>query len=219
MKLVIYGNGDFAKLMYYYFSEDSDYEVCAFCADESYIKEDELIGKPVLSVNNIEKNFPPSEYKIFVAIGYSNMRARKKMYDKVKNKGYQCINYISSKAIIDKSFKLGENNVIFQNVTIEPYVSIGNNNIIWSSTTLCHNVSILSHSFVAAQSVIGGFSIIKDNCFLGFNSTIIENITLEKETLVGAKSLVLNDTEEYSKYMGIPAKKISEHKKEGIKIK
>jgi sugar O-acyltransferase (sialic acid O-acetyltransferase NeuD family) len=219
MNIVIYGKGDFAKLMYYYFQHDSNYKVAAFCVDKDYIDADNFCDLPLIAFEDTVKKYPPENFKAFVAVGYSNMRVRKTMFDKIKNKGYHCINYISSKSIINDNAVLGENNVVLENTVIEPFVKIGDNNIIWASSNICHNAIIMSHSFIAAQSLIGGFSIIKNNCFLGFASTIVQNIVLEAETLVSAKSLMLKNSEKYSKYLGTPAKKVANHKKDGIKIK
>ena len=52
MKLVIYGNSDFAELMYYYFTNDSKYEVVGFCVDRDFINE--VLYIP--NVNNALKN-------------------------------------------------------------------------------------------------------------------------------------------------------------------
>lgn len=216
--IIIYGNGDFAKLMLYYFNSDTQYNVVAFCADSKYLTDDIFCGLPIVSFDEIEFKYSPTKFQAFVAAGYSDMRARKKMYENIKVKGYSCINYISSKAIIDSSIQIGENNIILQNSVISPHVKIGNNNIVWSSCNICHDVNICSNSFIASQSLIGGFSIIKDNCFIGFNSTIIQNITLEDETLVGAKALILKNTQRYTKYLGSPARQVSIHEEQGIKV-
>ena len=36
-KLVIFGIGDLAGLLYYYLNNDSNYEVVAFCVDKQYL--------------------------------------------------------------------------------------------------------------------------------------------------------------------------------------
>ena len=95
---------------------------------------------------------------------------------------------------------------------------IYDNNIIWSNSLLCHDSIVGSHNFIAASSVIGGFSKVLENNFIGFNSVVKENIIIDKEVLIGAKSLVLKSPEDYSVYYGIPAVKIKEHKETGIKV-
>ena len=214
--IVIYGLGDFAKLMHYYFSSDSLYEVVAFCADKQYIIEKTFCNLPVVDFDDLDKTYFPNDYMVFVAVGYSNMRARIKMYNKVKSKKYLCPNYINSSAEISENVNIGENNAFFMNVVVEPFSEIGNNNIIWSSSTICHDVTITDHSFIAAQSIIGGFSHVGRNCFIGFNATILQNLILADETLVAAKSLIKENTDECAKYIGDPAKKIGTHRNDGI---
>ncbi|MEA3458193.1 MAG: transferase, partial [Candidatus Thermoplasmatota archaeon] len=36
-RLIIYGEGNYAEQAYYYFTNDSEYEIVAFTADEAYI--------------------------------------------------------------------------------------------------------------------------------------------------------------------------------------
>mgnify|MGYP000440944338 CR=1 FL=1 len=133
MKLVIYGNSDFAELMYYYFTNDSKYEVVGFCVDKDFIKSDNFLDKPLVSFEEVEKIFPPNEYKMFVAVGYKNMRLRTKLYKKTVDKRYEHINYISSKSIIDESNIIGKNNAILHGVVLEPFAKIGDKNFILPS--------------------------------------------------------------------------------------
>lgn len=216
-KIIIYGNGDFAKQIYWYFINDTNYEVVAFCADKNYINDQEIFGLKVYDFETIEQEFKADRFKIFVAIGYANMRNRELMFNKAKNKGYDLVSYVSSKAILSPNIKLGDNNAILHGVIIEPNVEIGNNNIIWSSTTVCHDSKVGNHNFIAAGTVIGGFSKIENLCFIGFNSTIIQNIHILNESLIGAKSLQLSNTVQSSKWVGSPSKIVGYHQ-EGIKI-
>lgn len=218
-EILIYGLGDFAKLALHYFSKYSEYKVISFCADEKYIVDSYFCNLPIISFEQIENLYPPSKYSIFIAVGYTSMRNRKIMFEKIKLKNYNCVNFISPYSIIDSTVQIGENNFILENCVIEPFSTIDNNNIIWSSVNICHNVKIHSHSFIASKSLIGGFSEIKNNCFIGFNSNIIQNIVVENETLIGTNSLILRNTEAYSKYLGSPAKKVSSHREKGIKIR
>ena len=48
----------------------------------------------------LEKDFKIDSFKMFVAIGYGNMRAREHMFNKAKNKGYDLVSYVSSKAFL-----------------------------------------------------------------------------------------------------------------------
>jgi FlaA1/EpsC-like NDP-sugar epimerase len=62
-KLIIFGEGHYADQAYYYFTNDSPYEVVAFTADAAYITKKALCGKPVLPFEEIEKNSRPKNTK------------------------------------------------------------------------------------------------------------------------------------------------------------
>lgn len=218
-KLVIFGIGDLAGLLYYYLNNDSNYEVVAFCVDKQYLNSKIFNNLPVYALEDIDNYYNASEVKFILALGYSSMRFREIVYDKIVKLGFELINYISSKAIVAENVKLGFNNIILQGVVLEPNVEIGNNNIIWSSSIICHDVKIGNHNFIAAGSICGGFSHVKNLCFIGFNSTIIDNIIVENETLIGAKSLLIKNTDSHTKWFGSPAQKVGSHKDFGIKIK
>lgn len=205
--------------MRHYFESDAGCKVVAYCLDRDYIVESIIDGLPVIPFEDVEVAFPPSQYSMFVAIGYSTMRNRVAMYQRAKNKKYKLPNYISSSSVVEPTTLIGDNNVVMQAVQIEPFVQIGDNNIFWSSSNICHDVVVGSHSFIAAKSIVGGFSRLGNNCFLGFNSTISHDLFISDESLVGACSLVISNTNAFSKNIGIPTKEVALHFEEGIKIK
>lgn len=220
-KIVIYGVGDFAKTLSSYIEEGGQYKIVAYIVDAQYLPKNSTAfnGKPLLSVEAFLSNEQYKSYCILLAVGYSNMRARKLMFNKAIETGREIVNFVSNKAIIHKSVQLGIGNIIFPNTVIEPNVKIGNNNIFWSSVNISHDVKIGSHSFFASQSLLGGFCVVNDNCFVGFKGTVLQGVTLDIETLVGACSLVIENTEPHGRYVGSPATLSSIHCEKGISIK
>ena len=208
-------------MVYRLFQEESLYEVVAFCVDDNFALNSaaSLNGKPIIRLQNVIQNYEPHKYGFFLAVGYSNMRYRKEIFEKVKSLGYMMVNYIHPTAFIGNNVVLGQNNIILYSSVIEPNVRMGDNNIIWSSAVVSHDTRIGSHVFIASQVMVGGFSFIGDNSFLGFNCTILDHMSVATETLIGAKSLLTKDTDPYGKYFGVPAKKVDEHMEHGIRIK
>ena len=89
-KIIIFGPSILGEIVQHYLTIDSDYEVVAFSANQEYIKEKEFNGLPIIAFENIEKDYPPTEYSMFVAIGYQKMnKPREKIYNEAKNKGYK----------------------------------------------------------------------------------------------------------------------------------
>ena len=215
-KLVIYGNGDLGALMSHYFKTDSYYEVVAFSADKKYITEPEIKGIPVVPFEEVQEKYPSSDHDMFVAMGYTCMRAREKMYIRAKEAGYTLASYISSKAIVDTTNVLGDNNAILQGAVLEPFSIIGSNNVVYTNAVICHHAVVGSHNFLAAQVLIGGCSTVGDLCFFGFKATVLQKLQVADETLVGAHSLLRTNTDPCTLYIGCPATEAGEHSEQGV---
>lgn len=194
-KVVIFGLGDFASVASVYLEKDSPYEVAAFTAHEAFIREPELLGKPVVPFERLENLYPPDRCAMFVAIGFKRLnKARAEVYDLCKKRGYNLITYINSKAIHWGQFTVGDNCFILENNVIQPFVTIGNDVIIWSGNHIGHHASIGDHAFIASHAVISGRVTIGHRCFIGVNATIRDGITVAPEGVIGAGAIILKDT-------------------------
>jgi sugar O-acyltransferase (sialic acid O-acetyltransferase NeuD family) len=201
-KIVIVGATTNARLSKWYFENDSEFTVVAFSVNKVFIKETSLLGLPVVPFEDLENIYSPSEYSAFVAIGYTQMnKIRERMYYEVKAKGFELVNYISSKCSFLTTENIGDNNLILEDNTIQPFVKIGSNNVIWSGNHLGHDTVIHNHITITSQVVVSGFCEIKNNCFLGVNATLHNEITLEKETLVGAGAIITKQSMEKGVYL------------------
>lgn len=194
--IIIFGNSEMARLLFFYFNTDSNYEVCAFTVDRSFIKNPNFCGLPLLPYEELENTHPPSKYKLFIAIGYSKLNnLRKEKFISAKNKGYQLVSYISSKATIMNEFIIGENCLILENNVIQPFVKIGDNVFLWSGNHIGHGSSIHNHVYIASHVVISGNVEIGHECFIGVNATIRDNVKIGDRCIIGAGCLILKDAE------------------------
>jgi len=201
-KIIIFGTGDIAQIANYYFEIDSPFEVVAFTVDKDFINNYEFEGKALVAFEEVIEKFPPSNYKMFIALSYAKMnKLRRQKYFEAKAKGYELVSYVSSKCTYLSQFNHGDNCFIFENNTIQPFVKIGNNVTLWSGNHIGHHSEIHDHNFISSHVVISGHCIINSNCFLGVNSTLAHNIILAKETLIGAGAIISKNTEEKGIYV------------------
>jgi sugar O-acyltransferase (sialic acid O-acetyltransferase NeuD family) len=197
-KILIFGNSQLAEVVSYYINNDSKYEICGYVVDDEYIKNtDFFLKKPLIPFSSLnDNNYSVKEYKFLVAIGYSNMNIiRKEKYEKIKKLGYGFVSYLNSQSQIHTK-TIGENCIILENNTIQPFVKIGNNCIIWSGNHIGHHSEISDHCFISSHVVISGGCQIKENAFIGVNATFRDHIKIGKYNLIGAGSLILADTED-----------------------
>ncbi len=211
-KLIIIGNTSNARLTKFFFENDSNYEVAAFSVNEKYITENTFEGIPVVPFENLEKDFPAAEYDVFVAVGYNNMnKIREQLYYECKKKGYFLPNYISSRCSFLTKEIIGDNNLILEDNTIQPFVKIGSNNVLWSGNHIGHDTVIGDHNFLTSHVVVSGFVTIENNCFIGVNATLRDAITIASETLIAAGCIIMKDTQKEDVY--VPARSVKLEKK------
>ena len=73
------------------------------------------MGFPIVPFEEINNLHPPTEYKMFVAIGFKNLnKARQNIYELCKSKGYELISYISPDAIVFDHNCVGDNCFVFE---------------------------------------------------------------------------------------------------------
>lgn len=201
-KIVIFGEGKIAEEAYFYLTNDSPHEVAAFTADKNCISKKELWGLAVIPFEEIESKYPPSEFKMFVALGYQNLnKLRATKYYEAKYKGYELISYISSRASNFGDVEIGDNCFILENVVIQPCSKIGNNVSVWSGNLIGHHATVEDHCYIAGQVIISGHTTIEPYCFIGINATIGHEITIGRESLIGAGSLITKNVEPKSVYI------------------
>ena len=200
-KLVIFGIGEQAEMAYYYFKHDSDYEIIAFTVDKEFITKRTLFDLPVIDFSIIDKMYPKEKNVLFIAVGYNKVNAlRTEKYLAAKNKGYEIVSYVSSKASIFTDC-IGENCFILEDNTLQPYVQIGNNVTLWSGNHIGHHSTIKDNCFITSHVVVSGGVEVGENTFIGVNATLRDHIKIGKSNVIGAGALILSDTEDNKVYM------------------
>jgi sugar O-acyltransferase (sialic acid O-acetyltransferase NeuD family) len=202
-KIIIFGNSKYAELMYSYLTYDTSFEVAGFTVDPKYIKEDTLFGLPVVSFDHVELTFPPAEYEMLVSLSYQKLnRLREEKYYQAKVKGYNLLNYISSKTTTWPGLIIGDNCIIFENTTLQPFVKIGNNVAIGAGVLIGHHSVIMDHCFISPGVMILGGVTVGPYCLIGANSTIKEEVNIASECLIASGVTITSDTREREVYIG-----------------
>jgi len=196
--LLIFGTGLIAEVAHFYFTRDTDHQIVGFTNGSAFIEQPTFIKLPIIPFENIEKQYPPEGYEMFVALGYTKTnQIRQQRYLEAKEKGYRFVTYISPRATYYET-PVGENCFILENNVIQPFVTIGNNVTLWSGNHIGHHSVIKDHCFVSSHVVISGSCCIEENCFLGVNCTLRDNIKIGKLSVIGSGAIVMKDCEERS---------------------
>jgi sugar O-acyltransferase (sialic acid O-acetyltransferase NeuD family) len=207
--VVIYGNGTVAETVHFYFRHDAAVEVAAFTVDPEFIKEETLLGLPLVPFDQVVSLYPPEAYDMFIGVGHVRVnRVRAAKYAAAKQLGYQLINYISSKAITWPGLKMGDNCKIGTAAQISPFAQLGNNVTIGGGCHVGHHTIIGDHVSLAPRATIVGTVVVEPYCLIGANATIRDRVTIARECVIGAGAVILEDTQEKGVYLGSPAEKL-----------
>tara|TARA_R110001592_G_C13182011_1_gene751051 strand:+ start:4201 stop:4890 length:690 start_codon:yes stop_codon:yes gene_type:complete len=199
-KLIIYGNGHMAKMIYQFVKHDFD--VVSFTVDESCIQGATLCNLPLIPFEEIEKQYSPESHCMLIAVGYVEMNAvREKKYQEAKNKGYSFENYIHPTVVRHDCLEFGENNIILDYASIHPYTKIGNGNFISSNTNIGHGCLIGHNNWVNAGVGLGGETRLGDRVFLGINVSVGHGLIIDDKTFVGANTQINRNTEKAGVYL------------------
>lgn len=205
-KIVLFGTSEGSKLIYQSLAQDTRYEVVAFTVDAAYLKEPQFCGLPVVAFEEVVTIYPPSEYKLFVAIFANEMnKLRAEKYHQAKEKGYELLSYIHPQVLLSPGFQIGDNSFIFEGVIIRPELTVGNDVIVMPGAFLGHYTEIKDHCYIGCRAVIMGAVTVESYCFIGPNATVMEDLTVKTECLIGGGAVIQQSTKEKEVYRATPA--------------
>ena len=207
LKAVIYGASSVGKSIKLILDNDDKIEVVGFIDDykEKYSKfcDLDIIG----NFSDLVKLKGEVDC-IFLGIGYTNMKLRGELFNKIKEMGFLTPNVIHPSALIENSAKLGSGDIILTGVIIDRNVEVGDNVLFYTGCIISHDVKIFNNVFFAPGVTVAGFVEVHEGTFIGAGSTIINNITIGKNAIVGAGSVVIKDVPDNAVVVGVPAKVI-----------
>lgn len=213
-QILIFGAGEMARLLHFYFSREESTKVVAFTVDKEYISEESFCGLDVVDFDDALARFPPHKYEVFVAIGPSKMNSiRQEKVLEVKRRGYNLASYISPSAVCESP--LGPNSLVADFAVVNPFVKLGENNFIFESAVVSNESVVGNNCYISPRATVGTFSRVGDNSFLGTASVVNTRVRLGKFSLIGATCYISSNTEEHSvfgekqsPYLGNISKKI-----------
>jgi sugar O-acyltransferase (sialic acid O-acetyltransferase NeuD family) len=202
-KIVIVGDGEFAKIAYECFTHDSPHDVVAFCVETPFLKKDKLFGLPVVPFEDVDNRYDPAVHRCFVAITYTQLnRVRARLYHAAKAKGYSPISFVSSRAIVWNDVRMGENCFIFDYNVIQHQAEIGNNVVLRSGNQVGGRAVIRDHCYISSNVVVSDHCDVGESCSLGVNSSIGNNVKIGRDCVLGAGAVIVKDTEPGKVYRG-----------------
>jgi sugar O-acyltransferase (sialic acid O-acetyltransferase NeuD family) len=194
-KLIIVGDRAFAEVACLYFRLEGRFDVAGFAVHERFRQGPDLMGLPVLAIEDLATAAPPETHDAFVAVTYGKLnRVRRALCDEMKGRGYRLASYVSPHAFVAPGVEIGENVFIFENNVVQPFVKLGNDVVLWSGNHIGHHSVIEDDVFISSHVVVSGYCHIGRSSFIGVNTAIADQITIAPDCWIGPGCVISKST-------------------------
>lgn len=167
---------------------------------------DNVDNKKVFYSHRVINSLDEIEKRFTFSICLGNPKHREHFYNELIKLGGKPINVFDGHSLINDS-EIGTGNLILGYTLLEPGSVIGNNNLINCYAAIFHDVVIGDHNEIMPGAKLLGCSKIGNRCRIGSNSTILPNIEICDDVVIGAGAVVTKSITEPGTYIGVPAKK------------
>ena len=147
-----------------------------------------------------------NNYDLFVAIG--NNKIRKRIAKILSDKNIIQPVLIHPSAIVDETVLIKEGTVIMANTVINADTRIGKGCIINTSSSIDHDCDINDFVHISPGVHIAGTVRIGDNTWIGTGASVINNICITADCIIGAGSVVIDDISNCGTYVGSPVRMV-----------
>ncbi|QYK00269.1 acetyltransferase [Shewanella psychrotolerans] len=142
----------------------------------------------------------------FVAIGNNAIRLDKHITFELA--GGKAISLIHPSAVVSKYSKLASGTAVMANAVVGAYACVGKAGIINTNCTIDHDCKLEEAVHISPGANLAGGVKIGRCSWIGIGASIIQQIQIDSNVIVGAGSVVINDVMQGLSVVGVPAKSI-----------
>ena len=204
-RVIVLGASGHAKVIADIIKKSGD-EVVGFLDDNKDLLGKTLYDNKIVLGSTQEDDIKKYEDCYFV-IGIGSNRVRKIINDKYPNlKWYTAIH---PNAVIANEVEIGEGTVVMASAVINPGTKIGRHCIINTSSSIDHDNVLEDYVHISPGSHLAGTVKVGTGTWICAGATIINNIDIAKENIIGAGAVVTKDINESGNtYVGVPIRKL-----------
>lgn len=201
-KLLIIGASGHGKVVADIAMKMNKWQRIAFLDDDETLKKSlslDVIG------NSKDLKAYVYEWDIFVAIG--NNSTREKIQETLENLTATIPVLIHPRAVIGEEVEIAKGTVVMAGVIINSSTKIGRGCIINTGSTIDHDNFIEDFVHISPGVHLAGTVKVGSRCWLGIGSIVSNNISLHRDSKIGAGAVMVKDTIEAGLYIGVPARR------------
>lgn len=144
--------------------------------------------------------------KVIIAIGANAIRRKIVSMLNLPDEHYATI--IHKDALVSPSAQLRHGTVVMPGVIVNAAAQVGSHVILNTRLVIEHDCVIGDYAHVSPGAMITGAVTVGDGVHIGAGATVIPTKTIGAWSTIGAGSVVIDDIEEHSTAVGVPARVI-----------
>lgn len=197
-RLIIIGAGGHGKVIADNALKNGYQSIC-FVDDR---EKGDVMGLPVIGTSEEISHLNDGNTDFIIGIG--NNAVRKAIAEKYK---VNWVSIVHPSAQIAWNAKIGKGTVVLANAVINACASVGEHCIINTGAIVEHDNVIENYVHISPNAALGGTVHIGMNSHIGIGATVINNIDVCADCMIGAGAVVVKNIVEKGTYVGIPTKR------------
>jgi sugar O-acyltransferase (sialic acid O-acetyltransferase NeuD family) len=177
-KILLIGGGGHCKSVIDVIEQEKKYSIAGIIDKKELIGEEVLGYKIIGSDDDLEKLFKEYKYALVTVGQIKSNSLRVKLFNKLKKIGFVLPTIISPLAYVSKHANLDEGTVVMHHALINAKTRVDKNCIINSKALIEHDSIVESHCHISTGVIINGGVTVKNNSFIGSNTTTKEYIEI-----------------------------------------
>lgn len=179
--LFIYGGGGFAKIIIELLHQTNAYQLKGI-VDMKYPDLSPILNTPI--IGDDEYLLKLRKMGVNKTVNAVDFPYRAKVYDKLKEYGFELPNLVHKTAMIEPSVKMGEGNLIFAGAMVGSEAILGNDCVINAGAIVNHDCIISDNCHIASGAILAGCVTVGENSMIGQGVTIYQRVTIGKNVVI-----------------------------------
>lgn len=139
-------------------------------------------------------------------MGISSPTAKRKLSRWAEGKRIEFSTFIHHSAIVAGGAQIGQGSIICPNAVISTSAVLGKLVTVNLATTVDHDATVGDFTSLMNQVDITGWARIGEGVFIGSHATVLPQVRVGDEAIIGAGSVVRNDVPPSTTVAGVPAR-------------
>lgn len=153
-----------------------------------------------------------SEIGFCIAIGNPHGRVRIRLHDLLISEGLRAVTIAHPSAQIAPNASIGEGCQLMAGAIVNPEAHLGRQCIINTKASVDHECSLGDGVELAPGVTLCGIVHLGINAWICAGATVLPRINIGADAIVGAGAVVIRDVPPGTKVVGVPAKRMLNHK-------